>query len=459
MNMNSSAVAMMVLFTTSGIATAATPDETKQLGTTLTLWGAVASANKDGSIPAYTGGIKPPASYDPSKPNFRPDPFAEEKPLYSITAKNLTSYSDKLSIGTQELLKKYPTFRVDVYPTHRTAKYPQYVLDNIQKNVKSCKLSENRLQLAGECYGGVVFPIPSNGSEVMWNRALKYDQYAYETNAQVNTLVSGGRIVETAVTNLKQTFPPYEPGRTTPIGKDEVSEYLRADWASPARNAGELIIMHQNVDMLNIGSRAWSYLPGQRRVKLSPDLAYDTPNPGGGGIGTMDEAQLFLGSQDRYNFKLVGRKEMIIPYNTFKLHDSKLCSASQLFTPNHMNPDCVRWELHRVWVVEATLKEGVRHIYPRRTFYWDEDVPAVGMSDNYDDAGKIYRSDYTYYYPFYETYGHSTRDTAVFDLNSGAYVRMQYTPAGSGMLSVTPPEKANPPSFYQPSTLARSGVR
>lgn len=445
----------------SGAATAAlTPEEIKKLGAELTPWGAIKAGNADGSIPEYKGGIEPPANYDPAKPNFRPDPFANEKPLFSIDASNMSKYEDKLSEGVKEMLKKYPTYRLDVYPTHRTAKYPQYVIDNTLKNAATCQLADNKLQLAGTCYGGVPFAIPKNGSEVMWNRTLKYDQYAYYSPRQTSTLVDrSGRRVQTGEFAYWQTFPAMDPSRTEPIKPDEMLEYGRIDWTGPARKAGEKLVMHDSVDMLETGRRAWTYLPGQRRVKLSPDVAYDTPSPAGGGVGTVDDTQVFYGSQDRYDYKLVGKKEMYIPYNTFKLHDEKQCGDDKVFTPNHLNPDCVRWELHRVWVVEATLKPGSRHVYPKRTFYWDEDIPAVGMADNYDDAGKIYRVTQTHYYPFYETTGHNTHDFAVHDLTNGSYVRQAYTPAGAGMMEVTPPSEAKEPRFYESSTLSRAGVR
>ena len=453
-------LAMMALGASGTALAVATPEEIKQLGTTLTPWGAIKAGNADGSIPAYTGGIEPPASYDAKKPQFRPDPFAAEKPLFSITAANMAKYEDKLSAGQKEMLKKYPSFRIDVYPTHRTAKYPKYVADNTLKNAASCQLAPNLLQLAGTCFGGVPFPVPKNGSEVMWNRTLKYDQYAYVSPGQTSTLVDrSGRRIETGAFAYWQTFPHYEPTRTKPIAADEMIEFGRVDWSGPARKAGEKLVLHDSVDMQNVGRRAWSYLPGQRRVKLSPDVAYDTPSPAGGGVGTVDDTQVFYGAQDRYTYKLVGKKEMYIPYNTFKLHDEKQCGVDKVFTPNHLNPDCVRWELHRVWVVEATLKPGMRHVYPKRTFYWDEDIPAVGMADNYDDAGKIYRFTQGNYYPFYETTGHNTHEFVVHDLTNGAYVRQAYTVAGNGMMTVSKPADAKPVNFYESGTLSQEGVR
>lgn len=461
MNMRVKTLALMVAFGASGAASAAlTADEIKQLGTTLTIWGAVKAGNADGSIPAYTGPVQPPTNYDPKKPGFRPDPFANEKPLYSITAANADKYTDKLSVGIKEMLKKYPTFRLDIYPTHRTANYPQYVLDNTLKNAATCKLAESRLQLAGTCFGGVPFPIPKNGSEVMWNRTMKYDQYAYYSEHQTSTMVdTRGRAITTGAFTYWQTYPHYNPARTTPLKPDEILEFGRIDWTGPARKAGEKLVIHDYADMVNIGRRVWSYLPGQRRVKLAPDVAYDTPSPAGGGVGTVDDTQVFYGSQDRYDYKLVGKKEMFIPYNTFKLHDEKQCSNDKVFTPHHLNPDCVRWELHRVNVVEATLKPGMRHVYPKRTIYWDEDIPAIGLADNYDDAGKIYRVTQINSYPFYETTGHNPQEFVVHDLTNGAYVRQAYTPAGSVEMVVTNPADAKPASFYQSTALSADGVR
>jgi len=435
-------------------------EEIARLGNDLTPWGAVAGGNADGSIASYTGGLEPPSSYDPGRPGFRPDPFADEKPLFSVTAENLDNHAEHVTEGFKAMLRKYPDFRMDIYPSHRTAKYPDYVVANTLKNAETCRLTENHLQLAGDCYGGVPFPIPKTGSEVMWNRTLKYDQYAYFSPGQYSMLIDakGGRTL-TGQWSIHQTFPPYNPARTEPIAANELAEMLRISYDSPARKAGEKLIIHDSVDMENVGRRAWSYLPGQRRVKLSPDIAYDTPSPSGGGVGVVDDTQVFYGALDRYDFELLGKREMYIPYNTFRLHDPSRCSDDQLLQPNFLNPDCVRWEKHRVWVVEATLKQGKRHVYPRRVFYWDEDIPAVGMGDNYDDAGGIYRVTATHYIPFYETYGHNTHEFITYDLVKSAYVRQDYNAAGKSGVVVTDPADAKSSMFYQPSALTGSGVR
>src|SRR5215813_11742456 len=118
------AASFAAIFSTSAFA-GVSVEEAKQLGTTLTPVGAEKAANKDGTIPAYTGGLTTaPAGFDASK-GVRPDPYAGEKPLFSIDAKNMDPYADKLTEGTKALLKAQPGYRIDVYPTHRSAAHPK----------------------------------------------------------------------------------------------------------------------------------------------------------------------------------------------------------------------------------------------------------------------------------------------------------------------------------------------
>ncbi|ENO87294.1 DUF1329 domain-containing protein [Thauera linaloolentis] len=435
---------------------AATPEELKSIGTTHLPWGAEKAGNKEGTIPAYAGPVAPPASYDPKTPGIRPDPFADEKPLFSIDASNMEQYADKLADGTKEMLKKYPHYRLDVYPSHRTASYPQLFLDNAVKNASECKLSENELLLVG-CYAGTPFPFPKSGSEVMWNRIFKFDQHAFKTDGMGGSIVdSQGNRTVTGVGAMFIQYPIFDPKRSTPIGPDEAYERMRIEYTDPARKAGEKLIIHDSVDMVKIGRKAWQYLPGQRRVKLSPDIAYDTPSPTGGGASVVDESAVFYGALDRYNYKLLGKKELYIPYNTYKVRDPNACPDTVAeSTKNVLNPDCVRWELHRVWVVEATVKEGKRHVYPRRVMYWDEDLPGVGIGDAYDSGGRLYRVTHTLPITFYENTGHMTDEWVTYDLATGAYTRQQNSTMKGGWV-VTDPK---PDSFFNAETMAGGGIR
>jgi hypothetical protein len=423
----------------------------------LTPWGAIKGGNKEGTIPAYTGKITPPASFDPKEPWHRPDPFANEKPILVITAANAAQYDDKLSVGVKEMLKKYPNFRLDVYPSHRTAAYPDYVIENSKKNATACKTTNNGLNLEG-CYAGIPFPTPKTGNEAMWNHLLKYDSYAFWTQRQGDYVVdSQGAVTMTGASAMWVKYPIYDPKRTTPMTKDDVYMELRSDTNAPAYRAGEKTVLRDSIDMLNIGRKAYQYLPGQRRVKLSPDLAYDTPNPSGAGLQVMDEGWVFMGALDRYDFKLVGKRELYIPYNTYKLHDSNECPITKITSKNVMNPDCVRWELHRVWEVEATLKPGKRHVYTKRTFYWDEDLPGAGLVDNYDATGKIYRVTMSMPMSMYETKANITDEAVTFDMPSGAYVIIE-NPADS-VKSGYHESEPKPEAFFLPEAMAGSAIR
>ena len=153
---------------------AVTAEEAKQLGTTLTEFGAIKAGNADGSIPAYTGGLtKAPAGFKPDS-GFWVDPFKDEKPVLRIDGKNMAQHAALLSEGQKQLLSKYPTYYLNVYPTHRTAAYPKNVLDATVRNATSCKTTKEGLAIDRTCRGGLPFAIPKNGYEVMWNQILRY---------------------------------------------------------------------------------------------------------------------------------------------------------------------------------------------------------------------------------------------------------------------------------------------
>ena len=423
-------------------------DEAKKLGTTLTAVGAEKAANKDGTIPAYTGGLTTlPAGFKKGD-SMRPDPFASEKPLYSIDAKNMDKYADKLTEGVKALMKKYPTYRIDVYPTHRTIAFPKFVTDNTAGCAVTAKTTNNGLSMEG-CHAGYPFPIPKDGFEAMWNHLvryrgqgtrLKYDAYNVDASGRASLSTSG---------TLAQDMPYWDPASK----ESDVLFKLKITYTAPARRAGEALMVIDNVDFANKGRRAWQYLPGQRRVKLAPDVSFDTPNVGTAGASTYDDAYVFSGSMERFNFKLIGKKEMYIPYNTYKMaYESK---AADLLKPNFLNPDLVRWELHRMWVVEATLAEGKRHIYSKRTFYLDEDSWAALSSDQYDGRGQLYRSSFGYMAPSYDVPAPFADLQGNYDFIAGMYVlNGLYAEKGGVRHGDMLPEKE-----WSPDALAGSGVR
>ncbi|MBO9648115.1 MAG: DUF1329 domain-containing protein [Variovorax sp.] len=429
------------------VQAAVSADEAKKLGAELTAVGAEKAGNKEGTIPEYTGGLTTaPAGFDKSK-NVRQDPFANEKPLYSIDAKNMATYADKLSEGTKALMKANPDYRIDVYPTHRTAAYPKFVLDNTVKNATRAKL-DAKGDLEG-ARAGIPFPIPKSGVEAMQNFISRYNGMTFQVpkfsaynsdSAGKVTLASQGAYLQESV-----YYDEAKPDLT-------LLNRVRTDYTGPARRAGESIMVLDAIDSER-GRRAWQYLPGQRRVRLAPDLAYDTPNPSTAGMSTYDDVGLFNGRMDRFDFKLVGKKEFYVPYNTYRFtYNDK---PDEVFQPKSINPSVLRWELHRVWIVEATLKEGKRHVYSRRTFYLDEDSWAALASDQYDGRNQLWRAGFAYLTQSYDMPVPTTTTAGHYDLIAGTYY-MNIWPGTNGVkLSDT----HLPDSSWTGDSLASQGVR
>ena len=201
-------------FVSVGASAGVSPDEAKQLGTTLTPAGAEKAGNKDSTIPAYTGGLTtPPASYQKGS-KVRTDPFADEKPRLVITGKDIDANADKLTEGTKALLKRYPTMRLDVYPTHRTAALPQFVLDNTVKNAVGAKAAEGGLAVEN-ALAGYPFPIPKTGAEAMWNHLLRYSGLGYDGSRYENWNVDAAGVATLAVAaDAFWAWPIYDPKKT-----------------------------------------------------------------------------------------------------------------------------------------------------------------------------------------------------------------------------------------------------
>jgi len=435
-----------------GTAHAGGQDDAKKLGNQLTQIGAEKAGNADGTIPAYTGGLTTAPAGFKAGSSVRPDPFANEKPRVQITASNMAKYEGQLTAGSRALLKKYPKYRIDVYPTHRTVTLPDRVLENTVANASRASTKDGGLGITG-AIGGYPFPIPKSGNEAMWNHLLryvgvasnfKYDNWNVDASGKPALATSGKLFVE---------YPYYDPKNTKPAQETDVYFRTKIFYNAPARRAGEALMAVDVVNPLKRPRRAWLYLPGQRRVKLAPDISYDTPNPGTAGSATYDDSWIFNGAMDRFDFKLVGKKEMLIPYNTYRLTYHK--KAAEVTTPNFINPDLVRWELHRVWVVEATLKPGKRHIYAKRTFYLDEDSWTALAADQYDAKGRLYRASFAHMSPSYDAKTPNAETQVFYDLVSGVY-NISFLMGPYDGVHYTNPLPAND---WSPDALAGAGIR
>lgn len=431
-----------------GLAQAAiTPEEAKQLGTTLTAVGAERAGNQDGTIPAYTGGLTTPPPGYKAGDSIRPNPYANEKPRLAIDAKNMAQYADKLSEGTKALLQKYPSYRLDVYPTHRSVAFPKFVTDNTVKNAGKAKTTQEGRSIEG-VHASYPFPIPKTGYEAMWNHLVRFFGRTMEAKYRNMIVDSSGQTIVASEGGGVQDYPFWDTDSVS-----DTYQRVRIIYTGPARRAGEALMV---IDPLDIGTkdrRAWSYLPGQRRVRLAPDIAHDTPNPSTAGATTFDDTFVFNGSMERFDFKLVGKKEMFIPYNAYAA--TYQAKQDDLFKPKHLNPDIMRWELHRVWVVEATLREGKRHVYSKRTFYLDEDSWGAALSDEYDARGQIYRAGFALQAPSYDLPAPFDGTWGVYDLVTGVYAMGGFMAENGGITFIKPlPERE-----WSPDALAGAGIR
>ena len=432
-------------------------EEAKQLGgPVLTLFGAEKAGNTEGTIPEYTGvGVSAPPSWDPKKPGRRPDPYGE-KPLFSITAQNAAQYADKLD-QMVEVFKRYPNFRMDIYPSHRNYTLPQYVLDNTVKNATACKAVNKELKLEG-CYGGLPFPISKTGNQMMWNHLLYYRGLTNYGRGEAWVVPISGSPVLMERGLYLNNYPFFDPENPGPRPADALHyRYLGVDEA-PTRLVGSQMLLFDALDQVDGGRRVYLYLPGQRWTKLAANLAYDTPNPYAGGTATMDDAQGFIGAMDRFDFKLIGKKEKFIYYNNFMLNDHVACSSETVHsTKSFPNPDCVRWELHRVWVVEATLKPGVSHTYHKRKFYWDEDGYGAGQAESYDAKGKLYRIINNMYIPYFEIPGGFSGNHLNMDLQSGVWASQGVMSCAECGWQTDVPRVTD--MTFSPGAMAGAGVR
>jgi hypothetical protein len=420
----------------------------------LTPFGAEIAGNKDGTIPAYTGGIKDfPTGFKADSGKWA-DPFSGEKPVLQITAQNYQQYADKLSAASVELFKRYPTYRMDIYPTHRSVAYPDWYLENSEKNSENAKLEKNGLYLSG-AFGGKPFPVPKNGQEALWDWELRYVGAAQKNNVKTWLVDSSGTPILAAQFKSSLLYPYFDLKTEADFRKKgplAIWYQVYNDYVAPARLIGDTTLFWYFADTADHDQQSWQYNPGQRRVRVAPDLAYDTPNPGYSGAITMDDIQLFYGKIDRWNTKLVGKKEMYIPYNDYKQQYET--PASKILTPHFVNPDHVRWELHRVWVVDLTLKQGSRHVYSKKTLYIDEDGGG-GMMDAYDQSGKLYRAGFETTVPAYDYKVPYSLGNWFYDFNSGIYIFGSHPAESPGIFF----NVSFPNDYYTPERMQSAGVR
>ncbi len=379
----------------------------------LTPMGAIRTGSADGSIPAWTGGLDPqtPVSDD----GRLVDPFSADRPLFTVTAQTFKSYADKLSAGHKALFAKYPDYRLPVYPTRRSVGFPQAIYQATAENQAKAQLVG--VDAIAGAHLAIPFPRPRSGIEVLWNHRLRYHGDAQQWwHHQVVQYPDGARIDSKAVERLLFRYA----NLTHPAGlNDEGRHSLTALRLTPAETYSSIAMLwHDPVNALTKGRNFW-YEGTTGQIRRAPTFGHDDVGLFSNRLRYMDQLDMFNGAFDRYTFKLMGKRPMIVPYNSFRLSRTR---NAKLLKPGHIDQSQARYELHRVWVVDATLRPGIGHPISRRVFYVDEDSWSILLVDCYDRDGKLWRVQEGHLLPIYTVQGVDYTPLLVYDLKDGRYV-------------------------------------
>jgi hypothetical protein len=440
------------LVTATSVAMAKVPvDKANELGgAKYTCMGAEKAGSPSG-VAEYTGkfvgewpGIKNKAGFDPG-------PYAAEKPKFRIDAKNLAQHADKLTEGQKALFAKYPNnYYMNVYESHRDFANPPWVCETVKKNATTSEVIHDGLGITG-ISGAIPFPFPASGLEAIWNVINPYR--AFNEDAIVDIAdVYGDKIAWG-----KQHFKTMDPGKNPEKRgsyQDKIAAYFYTSYILPERDKGFTAVGFQPNDYTKDSTSSWQYQPGIRRVRQAPEVGFDYPVPSAG-LRTVDDDYVFNGSPERYTWKLVGKKEFYIPYHNFRMNDTSV-KYSDLIKPGSVNPEYVRYELHRAWVIEGTLKPGVRHIYAKRVLYADEDTWMAMWADNYDSRGQLWRTAFVGYFYSPESSAFHRGASIYHDLQANAYEAGYLTnQAGPNWWKIN--RKGVTPQMFSPEAAARGG--
>lgn len=443
----------MTLLASAVAAQSLSQSEIDQLGTTLTPIGAERAGNAAGTIPEWTGGLATDAGAQLER-GFWENPYAAEQAEFVITAQNYQQYRENLTPGQVAMFERYPeTYRMPVYKTHRSVGYAQSVYDSVKQNAGQAKLVNGGDGVDNVAPGSsFIFPIPKSGAEAVWNHLTAYRKNVQRSYVQAMPQTNGSYTLIRFQEDVAR--PAYMPD----VDQERAANtlvYFKQRVNAPARLAGNVLLVHDTLDQLKEPRMAWVYNSGQRRVRRAPQVAYDGPGTASDGMRTTDNFNMFSGAPDRYDWKLVGKKEVYIPYNAGKLSDPNL-KYSDILQAGHINPEHTRFELHRVWEVEGTVKSGQRHIYAKRNFFVDEDSWTIVLNDHYDGRGTLWRvgeghlaQNYSEQLPGYTT-------ETLYDLMAGRYIAL-----GMYNEETSAPKFGATPTYneFTPAALRSAGVR
>ncbi|MES1943358.1 hypothetical protein PC39_04542 [Salinisphaera sp. PC39] len=429
-----------------GAASAPMPASVPDTGDRWTPVGAVRAGNDDGTIPPWRGGLTPadaPEGYE-SGERLR-DPFPDDEPRFVITADNYKRYADLLSAGHRAMFERYEDYRMPVYPTRRSAAFPEAIYRATLANQKRARL-ETPDALVGARLG---FPFrrPENGVEAMWNHRLRYRSNDIWVRSHEAVVDAEGDY--TLLERVEEVLFGYG-NLARPEGmNDNIIAYYLAYLQRDGRSQGT-VLAHETLDRRRSERRIWVSVPGTSRLFRVPPVGYDNPRPSTDGLMFVDQIDMYNGAYDRYVWKLQGRRELIVPYNAYPLHSGEV-EYDELLDEGFPDPEYTRYERHRVWVVEASERGGASHRFGTRVFYIDEDSWSILLVENYDHAGRLWRFQEGHAAQYYDLQLTYTAPAFIYDLKDGRYLATRLVNEG-------PPIRYNT-GRYEPVDFRPAAVR
>ncbi len=359
--------------------------ESAALGAALTPVGAERAGNADGTLPAWGLDRGQPAAAGRLMELGDAEPGA---PMFVITIDNMNRFRDWLTEGHMKLLQEYNTYSMRVYPSRRTVRWPEGIEKASLLNAQRCKLAGSD-DPAG-CILGFPFPIPKSGAEAIWNHKLRWRGEALSRINNNLVVDPKGQFQATRVRE-DYRFSYANPGRPQLLDPNSRDLWqLATETMAPPRLAGTEQLIRERSGTGTEGRMAWIASQKQPRMRRDPNACCDNFTPGAEGLQFYDQMDMFNGTLERYSWKLAGKRELLIPYNSPRsVAGADKGDFSRLVKPWHIDQEWPRYELHRVWVVEAALKKGSAHPVRKRIFYIDEDswqIAAVDLLDVYDQA-------------------------------------------------------------------------
>ncbi len=437
-------LAMALGFAAAPTLAKVSPDEAARLGQDLTPLGGEKSGDGK-AIPDWTGGL-------PQKPMERGEnPFAEDKPLFVITGQNYTQHLDHLTAGKVAMFKTFPnSYKMPVYPTRRSASFPDYIYEATRRNAEEVELTNEG---HGFCCTaqGFPFPLPGSGVEALWNHVMRYNTKGYKGHVNHASVGSDGDfVVERSYLELSYH---YNHPETTINTLDNQNLWLLTKVVAPSNKVGDSHLIHVPVDRMQEITGVWVFNPGLKRVRRIGEVGYD--NPAFDGLMTHDQIDMFNGPLDRYTVKMIGKKQIYVPYNAYRLYSPEH-KYKDIITKGHINQDLTRYELHRVWVIEAEVRKGFSHIYKRRTFYLDEDSWLVLLQDMYDEHNEFWRTAEAHAVTFQNVPLIINGVQVHYDLQSRRYVILNMTNEEKEMIEY---DWYKPKKYFNPRTLKKFHMR